>query len=157
YIGWNVVVRHDVGHMVRVFLDIVAIILALRVGPLGVVLIEFPLVVGGQPALPSGRAVGVRAGIVAIPIRPVRSVAGNAVKRHAGGNVVVRHDVLHVARVLGDVVAVILALRIHPLRVVFVEFLLIVGRETSGCVIGVLRIPGGIIILVLWGCRSKAP
>src|SRR5947209_18602265 len=51
------------------------------------------------------------------------------IERHIGRNVVVRHDVLHVARVLINIVAVVLAASIYPLVVVVVEFFLIIGRE----------------------------
>src|SRR5579884_2574026 len=52
---------------------------------------------------------------------------GYLVIRHSGRNVVARHDLLHFARVLCDVVLIVLAGRIDPLGIVLIELALI-GR-----------------------------
>ena len=60
---------------------------------------------------------------------PVGTGGSDPVKGHVSWYVVVRHDVLHVARILVDVVAVVLATSIYPLLVIVIEFVLIIRRQ----------------------------
>jgi hypothetical protein len=50
-------------------------------------------------------------------------------KPHVHRNTLVRHDVLDVARIFIDVVAVVLGSRVYPLPVVTIEFVFIIGGE----------------------------
>ena len=52
HIGWNPISRHDLLHVACVFSDIVLIILAGVVDPLGIIFVEVTLVVSRKPPLP---------------------------------------------------------------------------------------------------------
>src|SRR5438270_295060 len=81
---------------------------------------------------------------------------GDAVEGDIRRDVVVGHDVLHVTGVLVNIVAVVLALRINPLGVVLVEFLLVIRREAASRIVG-LRVSRGIIVPVLRRGSSQTP
>jgi hypothetical protein len=51
------------------------------------------------------------------------------VKPHVHRNTVVRHDVLDVARIFIDVVALVLESRVYSLQVVTIEFVFIIGGQ----------------------------
>ena len=132
HVGRNIVVRHDVLHMARIFCrcprgrSCVA-----RVYPLPVVTIELVLIIGGHERLlvgrVSGRLVGI-SGIALIGITPVeirRDVIGGYIGRY----VVVCHDILHIPGVRLNVIAVILAVGVHPFVVVIVELELVIRRQ----------------------------
>src|SRR5438034_11288597 len=105
YVGRNVVTRHYVLHVTRVFRNVVTIVLPRVLHPFPVIPIEIPLVLGRKPALPTAAAVRTRR----------MSNRCYLFERHVGRNAVACHDLLHMAGIFSDIVLIILAGVVHSL------------------------------------------
>src|SRR5947207_15553724 len=62
---------------------------------------------------------------------PIFGIRGrHAIVGHVARNVVARHDVLHLALVLENVVAIVLTRVLHPLVICSIELVLLIGRKS---------------------------
>src|SRR5207248_8688208 len=112
HIGGNVIALHDVLHAARIFCNVVAIIAAAIVYSFSVSIVEVPLVFGRKASLVAPITVVLWIRIAVSPLiapilRPV-AVAGDAIVGDVRRDVVALHDVLHLACIFVDIIAVVL-------------------------------------------------